>query len=47
MGYASGKLFFYGFADARMLWLLVGATIVFYSLGVGIANAGNDKTKMC
>lgn len=37
--------FFYGFADARMLWLLVGATIVFYSLGVGIANAGNDKTK--
>lgn len=47
MGYAFGKLFFYGYADARMLWLLVGATIGFYALGVGIANAGKDKTKTC
>lgn len=37
--------FFYGYADARMLWLLGGATFVCYVLGAGIANVGKDKTK--
>lgn len=31
--------FFYGFAEPKMLLLLIGATLAFYYLGIGITNA--------
>lgn len=35
--------FFYGYADWKMLPLLVGATVIFYFLGKGIATAKSEK----
>ena len=34
--------FFYGYADWRMLPILIGATVVYYLLGIGIEKS-NDK----
>ena len=35
--------FFYGYADWKMLPLLLGATVIFYYLGKGIATAKSEK----
>lgn len=35
--------FFYGYADLRMLPLLVGVTVVFYLLGLAIGNAKTER----
>ena len=35
--------FFYGYADWKMLPLLIGATVIFYYLGKGIATAKSEK----
>ena len=35
--------FFYGYADWKMLPLLIGATVIFYYLGKGIASAKSEK----
>ena len=41
---ASGY-FFYGYADLKMLWLLVVATIVFYGLGQAISSSISKRKK--
>lgn len=39
----AASYFFYGYADLRMLPLLIVATVIFYFLGIAIANAKTDK----
>ena len=39
----AASYFFYGYADLRMLPLLVAATLVFYFLGIAIGKAGTDR----
>lgn len=39
----AASYFFYGYADLRMLPLLVAATLVFYFLGIAIGRAGTDR----
>ena len=40
----AASYFFYGYADLKMLPLLIGATAVFYFLGIGISRSQSEKT---
>ena len=41
----AASYFFYGYADWRMVPLLVGATVVFYALALAISNSQRSKVK--
>ena len=39
----AASYFFYGYADLKMLPLLIGVTVIFYFLGLAIGNAKTEK----